>query len=91
MPKFIGPYKVTHSYPEESRYTLELPDKLKTRRIHPLFHVSCLHPFEKNDDKIFPKHTVRTYYDFGDAKDEEWLVDNILTHCWEGNKVSFLV
>jgi len=29
MPKFIGPYKVTHSYPEESRYTLELPDKLK--------------------------------------------------------------
>src|SRR6202790_3052198 len=29
MPKFIGPYKVTHSYPEESRYTLELPDELK--------------------------------------------------------------
>jgi hypothetical protein len=29
IPKFIGPYKVTHSYPEESRYTLELPDELK--------------------------------------------------------------
>ena len=71
MPKFIGPYKVTHSYPEESRYTLELPDELKAQRIHPLFHVSRLRPFEKNDDKIFPKHEVCTYYDFG-AEDEEW-------------------
>jgi hypothetical protein len=53
--------------------------------------VSRLHPFEKNDDKIFPKRKVRAYYDFSDAKDEEWLVDDILTHHWEGNKVSFLV
>src|SRR5882762_9524223 len=89
MPKFIGPYKVTHSYPEESRYTLELPDKLKTRRIHPSFHVSCLCPFKKNDNKIFPKCKVHTYYGFGDAEDEEWLVDDMLTHRWEGNKVSF--
>jgi len=28
---------------------------------------------------------------FGDAEDEEWLVDDILAHRWEGNKVSFLV
>src|SRR6202521_5967900 len=62
MPKFIGPYKVTHSYPEESRYTLELPNELKTRRIHPSFHVSHLRPFEKNDDKIFSKRELRTYY-----------------------------
>jgi hypothetical protein len=86
MPKFIGPYKVTHSYPEESRYALELPNELKARRIHPSFHVSCLCPFEKNDDKIFPKREVCTYYDFSDAKDEEWLVDDILAHRWEGNK-----
>jgi len=91
MPKFIGPYKVTHSYPEESRYTLELPNELKAQRIHPSFHVSHLHPFEKNDNKIFSKHKVRAYYDFGNAKDEEWLVDDILAHHWEGNKVSFLV
>ena len=25
MPKYIGPYKRTQSYPNESRYTLELP------------------------------------------------------------------
>jgi hypothetical protein len=30
-------------------------------------------------------------YDFGDAEDEEWLVDDIVAHRWEGTKVSFLV
>jgi hypothetical protein len=40
---------------------------------------------------LFPKRKVCTYYDFGDAKDEEWLMDDILAHQWKGNKVSFLV
>ena len=29
MPKHIGPYKITQSYPNESRYTLDLPPELK--------------------------------------------------------------
>ena len=91
MPKFIGPYKVTSSHPAESRYTLDLPAELKARRIHPTFHVSRLRPYTKNDDTIFPKREVRAYYDFGDAEDNEWLVDEILAHRWEGNKVSFLL
>jgi hypothetical protein len=45
----------------------------------------------KNDDKVFPKQEVRTFYNFGDAEDEEWLVDDIVAHQWEGTKVSFLV
>ena len=90
IPKFIGPYKVTHSYPEESRYTLELPDELKARRTHPSLWVISV-TFRKNDDKVFSKRKVHTYYDFSDAEDEEWLVDDMLTHRWEGNKVSFLV
>ena len=40
---------------------------------------------------MFPKCEVRAYYDFGDAEDNEWLVDDILAHQWKGNKVSFLV
>jgi hypothetical protein len=40
---------------------------------------------------LFPKRKVHAYYDFGDAKDEDWLVDNILAHQWKGNKVLFLV
>jgi hypothetical protein len=91
MPKYIGPYRVTDSHPEESRYTLDLPPELKARRIHPTFHVSRLRQYTKNDDWAFPKREVRAYYDFGDAEDNEWLVDDILAHRWEGNKVSFLL
>jgi len=91
MPKFIGPYEVTKSHPNESRYTLDLPPELKARRIHPSFHVTRLRPYNKNDDQLFPKREVRAYYDFGDAEDNEWLVDDILAHQWKGNKVSFLV
>jgi RNase H-like domain found in reverse transcriptase/Reverse transcriptase (RNA-dependent DNA polymerase)/Integrase zinc binding domain len=91
MPKYIGPYKVTDSHPAESRYTLDLPAELKARRIHPTFHVSRLRPYTKNDDRVFPKREARAYYDFGDAEDNEWLVDDILAHRWDGNKVSFLL
>ena len=91
MPKYIGPYKVMACHPEKSRYTLNLPPELKARRIHPSFHARLLRPFQKNDDVIFPNREVRAYYDFGDAEDNEWLVDEILAHQWEGNKVSFLV
>jgi len=91
MPKYIGPYKVTKTHPKESRYTLELPPEFVAQRIHPLFHVSRLHHYNKNDDSIFPKREVHAYYDFSDAEDNKWLVDNIIAHQWKGNNVSFLV
>jgi hypothetical protein len=91
MPKYIVPYKVVAAYPEESRYILDLPPELKAQRIHPWFHVGRLRPFIKNNDILFPKHEARAYYDFSNAKDNEWLVDEIIAHRWEGCKVSFLV
>jgi hypothetical protein len=91
MPKFIGPYEVTKSHPTESRYTMDLPPELKARRIHPTFHVTRLRHYNCNDDTIFPRCEVRAYYDFGKAEDNDWLVDDILTHQWNGNKLLFLV
>jgi hypothetical protein len=40
MPKFIGPYKMTESHPNESKYTLDLPPELKAHRIHPTFQAT---------------------------------------------------
>src|ERR1700723_3371787 len=91
MPKYIGPYKITQSYPNESRYTLDLPPELKAQRIHPSFHVSRLCTFNMNDNNLFPRCEARAYYDFGEAEDNEWLVDEIIAHQWKGTKVSFLV
>ena len=47
--------------------------------------------YHKSDDTVFPKRKVHAFYDFGDAEDNEWLVENIITHKWEGNNISFLV
>jgi hypothetical protein len=91
MPKYIGPYKVTRSHPENLRYTLNLPQELKAQRIHSSFHVNLLRPFQKNDNLFFLKRQVHAEYDFSNAEDEEWLVDEIITHGWERNKVSSLV
>ena len=91
MPKFVGPYKVTECHMEKSKYTLDLPPELKARRIFPSFHVSLLRPYHKSDDAVFPKREVRAFYDFSNAEDNEWLVDNIIAHKWEGNNISFLV
>ena len=91
MPKFIGPYKVTDSHLEILRYTLDLPPELKARRIVPSFHVSLLRQYHKSDDAVFPKREVRAFYNFGDAEDNEWLVDDIIAHKQEGNNIFFLV
>src|SRR6201988_2834898 len=64
MPKYIGPYRVTKSHPAESRYTLDLPPELQAQRIHPMFHVSQLRTYTKNDNSMFPKREVRAYYNF---------------------------
>ena len=47
--------------------------------------------YYKSDDAVFPKCEVRTFYDFGDAEDNGWLVDDIIAHKWEGNNISFLI
>ena len=91
LPKYIGPYKIIASKPETSRYTLELPLELKKRRIVPTFHESRLKPFYRNDDKAFPKREAQIFYDFGDAEDNEWLVDAILTHRWVDTELELLV
>ena len=82
---------MTQSHPEISKYTLDLPQELKAQRILPSFHVSLLHPYHKSDDALFPKPKVCTFYDFSNAKDNEWLVDNIIAHKLEGNNISFLI
>ena len=74
MPKYIGPFKITQSYPNESRYTLELPPELKAQRIHPSFHVLRLCTFNVNDNELFPRCEVHAYYDFSKAEDNEWLL-----------------
>jgi hypothetical protein len=91
MPKYIGPYKILSCNRELSRYTLELPEELLKRRIHPTFHASRLRPAIPNDDVRFPNREATFFYDFGDDPEREWTVDSIVDHKFKGNSITFNV
>ena len=71
--------------------TIELPQEFKDRRINPMFHTSLVWPYIKNNDILFPKRDTKAYYDFGNNKDQEWLVEEILAHKWTNNDLEFQV
>ena len=90
-PRYVDPYRIVRAHPDTSNYTLELPDELRKRRIHLTFHVSLLRPHQPNDDTMFPGRDVTRFYDFGFDGEQEYLVDDILTHRWAGRRIEFLV
>jgi len=88
-PKYIGPYKIVSCHKDVSTYTLELPEELLKRRIHPTFHAKLLRPAILNDDARFPNREVTFFYDFGDDPEREWLVESIVDHYITGKTVKF--
>jgi RNase H-like domain found in reverse transcriptase/Reverse transcriptase (RNA-dependent DNA polymerase)/Integrase zinc binding domain len=91
LPRFVGPYQILEAFPEQSTYKLKLPSELEARRIHPVFHASLLRPYYANNDKLFPRREVTAYYDFGQADDAEYIVDEIIDHKWKGKQLHLLV
>jgi hypothetical protein len=89
MPKYIGPYKILSCDRNSSHYTLELPNKLLKRRIHPTFHTRLLRPAVVNDNDHFPNREATFFYDFGDDPECEWLIDSIVDHQFSGNSINF--
>ena len=63
IPRYIGPMKVLKSDGANDTYTLELPEELDKRCIHPTFHIGLLRWYKRNDDVLFPKRDVHTFYD----------------------------
>lgn len=90
-PRFIGPYRVLKSVPSTSTYTLELPEDLARRGIHPTFHASLLRRHEPNDDVLFPHRDTQVYYDIGSPEDAEYVVDELMAHEWHGDELWFHV
>ena len=91
MPRFLGPYKVLKAMNNSSNVTLELPPKLRDRRISPTFHTNLVRPYVKNNDILFLKREAKSYYDFGNNNEQEWFVDEILAHKWTDNNLELQV
>ena len=90
-PKFVGPWKVTKAWPETSTYELELPTALQECRIHPKFHVSLLWPYNTSNNALFPNRMQSKPYNFGALDDQEWFIDKILGHRWDGRDLNLEV
>ena len=46
-----------------------------------------MRPHIKNDDILIPKRDTKVFYDFGNNKDQEWLVEEKLAHKWTNNNL----
>ena len=86
MPKYIGPYKVVKAHNEASTVTLELPPALVARQISPTFHTGLVQKFVANNDELFPKRDMKSFYDFGQDNEKEWLIKEITSYCWSNSK-----
>ena len=42
--------------------------------------------FIANNDELFPKRDVKSFYDFSQDDEQEWLVEEITSHRWPNSK-----
>ena len=80
LPKYVSPFKILDVQPSVLTYKVELPTQLQAQNLHDRFHQSKLCPYYTNNDALFPHHEAHMFYDFGTPDDQEWLVEEILSH-----------
>jgi hypothetical protein len=89
MPRFDGPFTITHAYPQTSTYTLELPNELNR---FPTFHSSQIRPFIKNDNELFRAHKLAQPGPVLTSEgQEEWLLRDIIDERIRGRGRQYLV
>ena len=86
LPQYIGPYHMIDAHNEASMVTLELLDDLKNWCYAPIFYTSLIHKYEVNNDNLFLHHKAKAFYNFGLNDEEEWLINEILSHWWINSK-----
>ena len=89
VPKFIGPYPITRDHANHT-FTVNLPDSLKARGIHPTFHASKLRPHDSKSDRLFPGRLDEQIIS-PPGEDVEWKVTRILSHVGQGKYADFEV
>ncbi|KAG2742089.1 hypothetical protein P692DRAFT_201652613, partial [Suillus brevipes Sb2] len=61
-------------------FLVDLPNRLRQRGIHPVFHSSLLRIHVPNDDRLFPGRMDNQIFEFEGEREAEWQVDRILSH-----------
>lgn len=87
--KFIGPYKISDDFGNNS-FRVELPDNLKQRGVHNVFHSSLLRVHVPNDDRKFPGRRDDQIPELG-GETHEWAVERIVRHRGSHSDATFEV
>lgn len=82
-PKFVGPYLIVEDFGNNS-FRINLPDSLKSRGIHNVFHSSLLRIHVPNDDRLFPGRTETQVLVENSEVDREWTAEKVLGHKGSG-------
>ena len=48
--------------------------------------MGLIRKFITNNDELFPKRDARSFYDFGQDDEQEWLIKEITSHQWPNSK-----
>ncbi|KIY48747.1 hypothetical protein FISHEDRAFT_42741, partial [Fistulina hepatica ATCC 64428] len=83
MPKFIGPYTILRERGINS-YELEMPNILRRRGIHNVFHASLLRIYIPNDNRRFPNRVIERMLEFVPDGDEI-AIEGIIGHAGKGD------
>ncbi|OAX31663.1 hypothetical protein K503DRAFT_668678, partial [Rhizopogon vinicolor AM-OR11-026] len=78
LPKFIGPCQILEDFQNNS-FQINLPNRMKQRGIHDVFHSSYLCIHVPNDDRLFPGRLDNQVVEFED-QEQEWAIDKITSH-----------
>ncbi len=88
MPRYDGPYTVTHSNPLLSSYTLDIPNSPAKFNN---FHISELRAFVPNDSSLFPSREHPRPGLILTEDGLEHLIDHIVDECCRGRGFQYLV
>jgi len=86
IPKFIGPYPITASFPSSSNYDIAFPAHMK---IHSRFHASKLRPYYPNDAERFPSRSFSEPPPVESASDNNtnsYVIEKVVAHKLVGKK-----
>ena len=75
MPRYDGPYKITKIDPEHSTMTLDVPH---SPQIYPVFHISKVLPFIKNNESLFPSWVQHEPEPVSVNNNLEYVIDRII-------------
>ncbi|KAJ7154439.1 hypothetical protein C8R43DRAFT_858440, partial [Mycena crocata] len=70
-------------------YQIDLPDNLKQRGVHDVFHASLLRIHVPNDDRRFPGRLECQLGISLDDETNEWAVEQIINHYGRRSKALF--